>query len=349
MINIEEDQVYRFETSENRISKTYQLKNRNNASRRLWRYVRDNLFLFFGVARDYTAVFQLKQIFVAVHHFINEKPDDRMIDHDLKVDWEHILTSHASLLALFQQLEGEGYRITISEQAFTDAFLNDMFGEWNWHLQSPKNILGIWARRGDTSFLIELFFNQDVAPYGFDEAQHWPNLEETMESTQILLWEDTMPVDVINKKVHVPIGEEFAIAECVTEDIERETDEAIHRVFTENDVIIVSFSGGKDSNVVVQKCIRYKLDHPECKTKLIILSADTGSVDNPLMRDHIRKIKQAMADTLPIDIPFIIVEPEIEDAYFVCVLGSGYTPPSQMNKWCVSRLKIDNSRQALRE
>jgi len=46
---------------------------------------------------------------------------------------------------------------------------------------------------------------------------------------------------------------------------------------------------------------------------------------------------------------FIIVEPEIEDAYFVCVFGNGYTPPSQMNKWCVSRLKIDSGRQALRD
>lgn len=81
---------------------------------------------------------------------------------------------------------------------------------------------------------------------------------------------------------------------------------------------------------------------------MVILSADTGTVDQPLMKEHIRKVREAIA-ALPIEIPFILSEPDVEDAYFVNVLGRGYKPPTKNLSWCVERLKIKAGRKSLLE
>ncbi|MCZ8513858.1 hypothetical protein O9H85_15720 [Paenibacillus filicis] len=266
---------------------------------------------------------------MVIHHWmgIDDLPDGRLLGEDSGIQWNRILDEEGLTGELFGYLQKQDFGVFLPIRTFLDAYLFEMAGRHvPERLVSPKHKLKVWFVREDMALLVEFFFHQPFAPYVVGATMSWPlRLEDVMEYETLSLFSDE---DV---RVERPAaatsfgGEEFAIDEAVPEDLERETDAAIERCFAEHDTVVANFSGGKDSSVIMQKCIRYKLAHRECKTKLIILSADTGSVDQPLMKEHIRKVQKAVA-ALPIDIPFIISEPDVEDSYLTCVLGRGYKP-----------------------
>jgi DNA sulfur modification protein DndC len=82
-----EEKKYQFTEKGSKIAFQHKLKFRNNAMRSMWRLLRSASFMYFGVVRDFTAIFQLGKMFVVLHHFINEKPDERMIDHRSPLSW----------------------------------------------------------------------------------------------------------------------------------------------------------------------------------------------------------------------------------------------------------------------
>ncbi|MFC5452349.1 adenine nucleotide alpha hydrolase family protein [Paenibacillus aestuarii] len=248
--------------------------------------MRTNIF-FTGIVRDWTAVFQFESTYLALHHFVTDLPDRRMIDNNSGLKWDQLIEPEGVCAELFGYLKEQGFLIEIPIQAFLDAYLSEMAGIENWHLSSPKHKLMIWCHKEDMSFLIEMFFSQPFAPYGIKESREWPNLEDVLETFQLTLWEEVVP-EKKRKKPAVVAGEDLVVGEKVPEEIEQFTDKAIERIFKENTIVCANFSGGKDSSVIIQKCIRYKMEHPESSARLIILSADTGGADLPLMRQHIR-------------------------------------------------------------
>lgn len=107
---------------------------------------------------------------------------------------------------------------------------------------------------------------------------------------------------------------------------------------------IIGFSGGKDSTCVTQLIYMMIKNLPsEKRSKDVhVLSSDT-LVESPYIQQRIisscRKIEsQANKDNLPFKVK--ILRPELNDSFWVNLVGRGYPSPNQWFRWCTDRLKI---------
>jgi DNA sulfur modification protein DndC len=348
-----EARSYEFAMTKHRIGIKENLKKHSLLSGWLWTNLQNQKAKFLGVVRDYTAVFSLPDVYVAVHHFIYEKPDERLIGKNSGFEWRSILTPKSCIGDVLAFLESENCTLTLPEQAWLDAYQAEEDFEWglvdyDWHLDSPKHKLMIWVIGEDTSFLLEFFFSMPIPPYGVDEPFPWPQIKvkPLPKKNQIDLF-DVMGVKSPETSSKSAAGEDFEILEQVDVEKLEYARRSIEKAMSENSHILVAYSGGKDSHTCLLLVLDYLLNHPECQTKVTIISAST-LVENPLLEEHVRKVRNAVA-TLPINIPFHIVTPDVENTYMVCVLGRGYQPPSILNKWCVERLKITPADRKLQE
>lgn len=110
---------------------------------------------------------------------------------------------------------------------------------------------------------------------------------------------------------------------------------------------VVGYSGGKDSTSALQ-LIWYALQDlpPEVLTKDIhVISTDT-LVETPVIVDHVTntlaKIEHAAAEQ---NLPFKThrLTPELENTFWVNLIGRGYPAPTSIFRWCTDRLKISPS------
>jgi len=107
---------------------------------------------------------------------------------------------------------------------------------------------------------------------------------------------------------------------------------------------IIGFSGGKDSTCVTQ-LVYYmikKLPPDKRKKEVYVLSSDT-LVESPYIQERIKKScnkieTQATKDNLPISVK--ILRPELNDTFWINLIGRGYPSPNQWFRWCTERLKI---------
>ncbi len=107
---------------------------------------------------------------------------------------------------------------------------------------------------------------------------------------------------------------------------------------------VIGFSGGKDSTATVQlnwKAIA-ELPRDEVNKPIYIISSDT-LVETPVVVDQINKNLKKMEITAQDEgLPFYVkkVTPQVEDSFWVNLIGKGYPAPSQKFRWCTERLKI---------
>jgi DNA sulfur modification protein DndC len=113
---------------------------------------------------------------------------------------------------------------------------------------------------------------------------------------------------------------------------------------------IVTFSGGKDSTTTLIVSLEAALVHPEQVERIDIVYSDT-MLEIPLIRQFaldFMKTIQNMERVARLPIYCHIVRPEIEQRFWVCLLGKGYPPPHQRFRWCTRRLKIEPVENALK-
>ncbi len=107
---------------------------------------------------------------------------------------------------------------------------------------------------------------------------------------------------------------------------------------------ILGFSGGKDSTLLAQLVFEALLRvPPKRRTRdVYVLSSDT-QVETPYVAEFVAetvKTMEAAATSLNVPVKTVIVTPELNDTFWVKVIGYGYPPPSRLMRWCTDRLKI---------
>ena len=116
---------------------------------------------------------------------------------------------------------------------------------------------------------------------------------------------------------------------------------------------ILGFSGGKDSTCMTQIIWNALADLPNEKLhkKLFIISSDT-LVESPKVVSQITDMLDSMekaAKKTHLPISTNLVQPKVEDTFWVCLLGKGFPAPSNLFRWCTDRLKIRNADRFIQE
>lgn len=116
---------------------------------------------------------------------------------------------------------------------------------------------------------------------------------------------------------------------------------------------VVGYSGGKDSTAVLQ-LVWLALDGipSEDRHKPVhVITTDT-LVENPVVSAWVRTSLKALGEAavaanLPIE-PRLLT-PDVEDTFWVNLIGKGYPAPRPKFRWCTERLKIKPSNRFIRE
>lgn len=105
----------------------------------------------------------------------------------------------------------------------------------------------------------------------------------------------------------------------------------------------VGFSGGKDSSSVLKLLFLALEGISEKHIPINLIYADTG-VEIPPSRDLAISTLSAFkseCDAFRIPLSIYILEPTLEDRFFVKVIGRGYPTPTNKFRWCTRRLRTD--------
>jgi DNA sulfur modification protein DndC len=107
---------------------------------------------------------------------------------------------------------------------------------------------------------------------------------------------------------------------------------------------IVGFSGGKDSTLVVHLVFEMllALAPSERKRQVIVLANDT-LVESPVLSAHLVNTLQKIgvgAEALSLPVRTVITRPNVEQTFWVNLIGRGYPAPNRQFRWCTDRMKI---------
>ncbi|MFZ5923951.1 MAG: DNA phosphorothioation system sulfurtransferase DndC [Bacillota bacterium] len=108
---------------------------------------------------------------------------------------------------------------------------------------------------------------------------------------------------------------------------------------------VIGFSGGKDSSTVVQLVYLMLLQlQPEKRHKTVHVIASDTLVESPVVEEYLEKTISSMRAGIERQgVPMVVekVVPELNETFWVNVLGKGYPAPNRFFRWCTERLKID--------
>jgi DNA sulfur modification protein DndC len=115
---------------------------------------------------------------------------------------------------------------------------------------------------------------------------------------------------------------------------------------------VVGYSGGKDSTTVLQIVWSALADLPEEQRHKTVHAISTDTlVENPIVARWVSRSLEEMAEAaesagLPV-VPHQLY-PEIDNTFWVNLIGRGYPAPRQKFRWCTERLKIKPSNAFIR-
>lgn len=116
--------------------------------------------------------------------------------------------------------------------------------------------------------------------------------------------------------------------------------EILEKLYHKNKRWIITYSGGKDSTALVVLALYMKAIHTDID--LNITYSDT-MMEIPQMSTVAYSFLGALEKRYPASVK--IVYPEIEDTYWVRMIGRGYPPPGPRFRWCTPKIKIKPSRK----
>lgn len=116
---------------------------------------------------------------------------------------------------------------------------------------------------------------------------------------------------------------------------------------------IIGFSGGKDSTMLLQIVWNaLKRIEPILLTRQIYVVCNDTLVENPRIVKFINKtLKKIQKEANLNDFPIIVHQtmPNLENTFWVKLIGLGYPAPNKFYRWCTERLKIDPTTRFIKE
>jgi len=109
---------------------------------------------------------------------------------------------------------------------------------------------------------------------------------------------------------------------------------------------IIPYSGGKDSTATVIVALETALElakNGSTYPKSIDIVYSDTQVEIPIIKQHAIEFLNFLKDferIKKLPVKYHIVHPDIEESFWVCLIGKGYPPPHQLFRWCTHRLKI---------
>ncbi len=113
---------------------------------------------------------------------------------------------------------------------------------------------------------------------------------------------------------------------------------------------VIGFSGGKDSSAVLKLAWMALQAGASPAQEVLIVYCDTG-VEIPVIGDYVANtMRQLQAEARAAGLPLktVVAEPEINDRFFVKVIGRGYPTPTNKFRWCTDRLRINPVQRILK-
>ena len=115
---------------------------------------------------------------------------------------------------------------------------------------------------------------------------------------------------------------------------------------------VIAYSGGKDSTLLLQVTWEVMAALPEAhRHRQVLVVGNDTLVESPLVIKHLRASMQRVRESarnagLPIRAR--ITRPNIDQTFWVNVIGRGYIPPTRNFRWCTDRMKIVPTGQLLK-
>ncbi len=131
----------------------------------------------------------------------------------------------------------------------------------------------------------------------------------------------------------------------ITKEVIEQVEETIQNLYLADDIPwVIGYSGGKDSTATLQ-IVWYALDkmpREKLKKPVHIINTDT-LVESPVISRWAKGSLDKMQDQAKEKgLPFVthVLTPEINNTFWVNLLGRGYPFPRKKLRWCTDRLKI---------
>ena len=116
---------------------------------------------------------------------------------------------------------------------------------------------------------------------------------------------------------------------------------------------IIGYSGGKDSTLVAHLVIELLISLPRSeRNRPVHVVANDTLVESPLVMEHVRiALAEIERAAQAFDLPVIVATtaPQLNQTFWVNLIGRGYPSPNRSFRWCTDRMKIQPTSNYIRE